>query len=98
MTLYVKDLVEAGIYPDSETAVQEALRVLWQERPGVRIDVAIHRYRTENISIAKAATIAAVSFDRMKEILVEHGVPLRLGPITVQEAIAEVEALRKMRL
>lgn len=97
MTLQVKDLVEAGIYPDPETAVQEALRVLWQERPAVRVGVAVHRYRTEEISIARAAALAGVSFDRMKELLVEHGVALRLGPTSIVEALDEVESLRKMR-
>lgn len=97
MTLQVMDLVEAGIYPDVDTAVREALRVLWQERPAVRIDLAVHRYRSEEISIAKAAALAHVSFDRMKEILVERGVPLRLGPATIAEAMEEVDVLRKMR-
>lgn len=41
MTILVHELVDAGIYPDSEIAIQEALRVLWQERPQVRIEVAI---------------------------------------------------------
>ncbi|CAN5432725.1 hypothetical protein BH10CHL1_BH10CHL1_29100 [soil metagenome] len=97
MTILVQDLVEAGVYPDAATAIQEALRVLWQERPGVRIDVAVHRYRVEELSLAKAAALAGVSFDRMKEILAEHGIPLRLGAETIAEAHAEVEALRKMR-
>lgn len=33
----------------------------------------------------------------MKEILNERGVLLRLGPETIADAKAEVEALRKMR-
>lgn len=97
MTILVQELVDAGIYPDSEIAIQEALRVLWQERPQVRIEVAIHRYRTEGLSIARAAALAGVSFDHMKEILAERGVPLRLGPETVEEARIEIESLRKMR-
>ena len=96
MTILVQDLVEAGIYPDAATAVQEALRVLWQERPSVRINVAVHRYNREDLSLAKAADLAGVSFDRMKEIMAERGIPLRLGPETIAEAHAEVEALRKM--
>ncbi len=97
MTIVVQDLVEAGVYPDAATAIQAALRVLWQERPGVRVNVAVHRYQTEELSLAKAAALAGVSFDRMKEILAEYGIPLRLGPETIDEARAEVEALRKMR-
>ncbi len=97
MTIQAQELVKAGIFPDVNTAIQEALRVLWQERPGVRLDVVIHRYRTEKMSVAKAAALAGVSFDRMKEILAERGVSLRLGPETVEEALAEVESLRRMR-
>lgn len=96
MSLQVQELVDAGIYPDASSAVHEALRILWFERPGVRIDIAVHRYRKHDISVAKAAALAGVAFDRMKEILAERGVPLRLGSETVDEARAEVEALRKM--
>ena len=84
MGINVQDLVDAGLFPDADAAVREALRVLWQERPSIRIEVAIHRYLTEPISIAKAAAIAGVSFDRMKEILAECGTQLRLGPDTVE--------------
>ena len=97
MTIELQELVKAGVYPDADTAVQEALRVLWQERPAVRINVAVHRYRTEELSVAKAAALAGVSFDRMKEILAERGVPLRLGPETLEEARAELDSLRRMR-
>jgi len=97
MAVQIQDLIQAGVYPDAETAVQEALRVLWQERPQVRIDVAVHRYRTEELSVAKAAALAGVSFDRMKEILAVRNVPLRLGSETMEEARAEVEAFKRMR-
>lgn len=97
MTVQVQELVQAGIYPDTHTAIQEALRVLWQERPYVRINVAVYRYLTEEISVAKAAALAGVSYDRMKEILAEHGVALRLGPETVEDALLEIDALEKMR-
>jgi predicted HTH domain antitoxin len=82
---------EAGVYPDVETAVQEALHILWQERPNIRIDVAVHRYRKEGLSIARAAASAGVCYDRMKEILAERGVPLCLRSETLEEARAERE-------
>jgi len=93
----LEELVRAGLYPDKEALVQEALRVLWQERPSVRIAVAVHRYQTEDLSVARAASLAGVCFDRMKEILAEQGIPLRLGPETLEEARAELEALEQMR-
>jgi predicted HTH domain antitoxin len=97
MSVNVQELVDAGVFPNADAAIREALRVLWQERPGMRIDVAVHRYVTESISIAKAAAIAGVPFDRMKEILAERGVELRLGPELIDEAKQEADTLRKMR-
>ena len=97
MAIDVQELVNAGVYPDADTAMKEALRVLWQERPDIRIDVAVHRYRTEGLSVAKAAALAGVCFDRMKEILNKRDVPLRLGPETLSDARDELEALRRMR-
>jgi predicted HTH domain antitoxin len=97
MAVEVRELIQSGIYPNADVAMREALRVLWQERPGVRIDVAVHRYRTEELTITKAAALAGVSFDRMKELLAERGVPLRLGPETLDEARAELDELQRMR-
>ena len=97
MSINIQDLVDAGLFPDADAAVREALRVLWQERPSVRIEVAVHRYLTEPISVAKAAAIAGVSFDRMKDILAERGAQLRLGPDTVEEARQKLDTLRRIR-
>ena len=97
MSIEIQDLIHSGVYPNSDAAIHEALRVLWQERPSVRIEVAAHRYRTEDISLAQAAAVAGVSFDRMKEILAERSVPLRLGPSNLDEARVELDVLQRMR-
>jgi predicted HTH domain antitoxin len=57
--------------------------------------LAVRAYRTQAISLGKAASIAGVSWARMKDILVEHGVQPRLGPETLEELQEEVEVLRK---
>lgn len=88
-------LVKAGLYPNEQRVIQEAMRILWQECPKLRIDWAIHQYQTDEISLAKAGTIAGVSFDRMKEIFIERGIQPRLGPETIAEARQEIEALEQ---
>lgn len=92
----VQTLVEAHLYPSAEVAMEDALRALLREKPQLRIELAIHRYRTEDISLGRAAHLAGVSFDRMKELLVERNVQLRLGPQDEQEAKAEVAAMDKI--
>ena len=90
-----ENLVEAGLYPDEQSVITEALRVLWQERPQLRIDWAVHIYQTEDISLAKAAALAGTTFDHMKEILVQRGIRPRLGPDSIEEALQEQKVLKE---
>jgi len=89
-----QDLVEARLYESEDAVIRDALRHLLRARPDLRINLAIHRYQTEEISLAKAAALAGVSWPQMREILVERGVVLRLGPETPDDAREEVQALR----
>lgn len=91
--LKVRDFVEARLYTDEEDVIQDALRHLLRGRPDLRIQLAVHRYQAEEISLAKASNLAGVSWAQMKDILVEHGIQPRLGPETIAEAEEEVTAL-----
>lgn len=62
--------------------------------PDVRIQLAVHRYQTEELSLAKAAELAGVSWAQMRESLLEKGVAPRLGPETLEEAGKKSQALR----
>ncbi len=90
----VRDLVEARLYNSEDDVIRDALRHLLRARPDARVDLAVHRYRTEGLSLAKAADLAGVSWAQMREILVEKGIQPRLGPETVAEAADEAQALR----
>jgi predicted HTH domain antitoxin len=62
----------------------------------LKLLVAIYRYQTEDISLAKAANLAGISFDRMKAVMLQRGVQLRLGPVDdaeIQEEVATLERL-----
>ena len=90
-----QDLVKAGLYENEEAVIQDSLRYLLQARPELRLELAVYRYQTEEISLGKAANLAGVSFEQMKEILRSRGIQLRLGPETQEEALEEVAALRR---
>lgn len=92
--LKARDFVEAHLYDDEESVIQDALRHLLRARPTLRIELALHRYQTQDISLAKAAEIGGVSWAQMRDILSERGIQARLGPDTLEEAEQEVAALR----
>lgn len=90
-----QDLVDAQLYASNDAVIQDALRHLLRARPDLRINLALYRYLHEDISLAQAAGLAGVSWSQMRDIMVERGLQPRLGPDTVDEAQAEVEALRR---
>jgi predicted HTH domain antitoxin len=92
--LKARDLVEARLYKSEEDVLQDALRHLLRARPELRIQLAIHRYQTEELSLARAASLAGVSWAQLKDILLERGVQPRLGPETLEEAEKEAQTLR----
>lgn len=89
-----RDLVEARLYSSEEEVIRDALRHLLRARPDARIGLAVHRYETGGLSLAKAADLAGVSWAQMREILLERGIQPRLGPETLEEAQDEARALR----
>ena len=92
--LTARDFVQARIYASEDEVIQDALRHLLRARPTARIRLAVHRYESEEISLARAAELAGVSWDQMREILLEAGIQPRLGPKTVEEAETEAQTLR----
>lgn len=73
---------------------EDALFHLLRDRPDLRAFVAVHRYRADTErSLSRAAALAGVSPERMKEILERHGVAARLGPASAAEAREKAAAL-----
>jgi predicted HTH domain antitoxin len=91
----IHDLVAARLYDSEEAVVQDALRHLLRARPDLRINLAVHRYQNELISLAQAASEAGVSWAHMREILLERGIQPHLGPETLEDAEREIEVLRE---
>jgi predicted HTH domain antitoxin len=90
-----RDFVEARLYEGEEEVIQDALRHLLRSRPELRIQLAVHRYRTEEISLAKAASLAGVCWAQMKDFLLERAIQPRLGPETLEEAEREIQTMRE---
>ena len=92
----LKGLVDSGLYESKKKVIQEALKSLLNENPDIRIKLAIFRYKNDEISLAKAAKIAGVSFESMKRILLKDGIEPRLGPESCEKAREEHINMRKI--
>lgn len=93
--LNLKGLVESGIYKSESEVIHDALKLLLDSNPEYRLKLAIYRYQTEDISLGKAAEIAGLCWEDMRDELIKNGVKPRLGPETIEEAKKDYEnALR----
>ena len=79
----IEQLVKARLYPDQQAVVRSAMRALFQAQPEVRQQMIVSAYTAGDISLGKAAELMGVSHEEMKEILIESGIEVHLGPRSV---------------
>ena len=74
-----KELVDLALYRDEQEVIDEGVRYILRSHPEYRIEIAIKRYKEEAVSLGKAADLAGISLEEMKEVLRTRGVALK-GP------------------
>ena len=90
----LKGLVDSGIYESEDNIIFEALNLLLKEHPEYRMKLALYRYQNEKISIGKAAEIANVCWEKMRDELNKNNIPLRLAPKTIEEASKDYHVIK----
>jgi predicted HTH domain antitoxin len=89
----VKDLVSAGLYTREEDVLRDAIRSLLWTHPEYRLELAIHTYQHSGISLSKAAHLAGLCFEEMKDLLLKRGIKIDLGPDSKEDIESEVEII-----
>ncbi len=87
--------IKAGLYSSRDELIREALRYYLRNALRANIDVAVELYKKDEISLGKAAEIAGVGYEDMRQILKVRGIKVKVGPESIKEAEAELERLEK---
>lgn len=85
----IQQLIKSRLFPDEQAVLRSALRALYQLQPEIKQQMVIRAYTAGEISLGKAAEIMGVSHEEMKDILVERGTEIHLGPRTVDELLRD---------
>ena len=88
-----KELVDLALYKDEQEVIDEGLRHILRSHPEYRVEIAIKRYKEEVVSLGKAADLAGISLEEMKEVLKSRGVALK-GPESRQEIKEDAKRAR----
>ncbi len=74
--------------------VQGALARLLDQDPELRWALVLGAYLEHRINLGRAAELLGMHELELRDRFLELGIPLRIGPVDLDEAQAEVEALR----
>ncbi len=86
--------VMSGYFDNRSEFIREAIREFLEKLEQNRMNIAIDLYRKEKISLGKAADIARVGYEKIKDILIERGILIRRGPQTPHELRSEYEIVK----
>jgi predicted HTH domain antitoxin len=79
-----RELVDLAFYKDEQEVIEEGIRHILRSHPEYRVEIAIKRYKEEAVSLGKAAELAGISLEEMKEVLRTRGIALK-GPESKEE-------------
>ncbi len=88
--------VKGGYFTDRSEFIRAAMREYIEKLSSKRIEIAVHLYQDEEVSLARAAQIAKTSISKMKTTLHHRGVEVRVGPEDEDEAKKEYETAREI--
>ena len=87
--LYVK----SGLYTSRDELVVEAMRYYMRTALKANVDVAVRMYKSGKVSLGRAAELAGVGYEDMRQILKGRGIKIKVGPDSVNEAEEEFESM-----
>ncbi len=90
-------LVEQGIFEDEESLKNTAYQSLLTLRPELKLEIALSLYKDEEVSLGRAAEIAGLSREELKEILASRGIERNIPSLSHDEVEAGVERLSERR-
>ena len=70
----INSLIRAGYYESRDKLLNDAFRTMLEVRPTLKTEMAIELYKTEKISLSRAAEISGTSMEGFKNILEQRGI------------------------
>ena len=70
----IEGLIRAGYYKNREALLEDAFRTMIEVKPSVKMDMAAELYKSEKVSLSRAAEIAGTSLEGFKRFLEFKGI------------------------
>lgn len=70
----MNSLIRAGYFESRDKLLDDAFRTMLEVRPTLKTEMAVELYKTEKISLSRAAEISGTSAEGFKNILEQRGI------------------------
>ena len=90
-------VVRAGCFPSEGDAVREAVQTLFAVKPQLRLEATVRRYLDGEITLGRAAELAAMTRWRFQDMLAQRGIQIQSEARPVKQLDESVERIRKRR-
>ncbi len=90
-------LVERGVFESEESLVTSAYRSLLTLQPALKLEIALSLYQGEEISLGRAAEMAGVSREQLKEVLAARGIERKYPQRSQEQVDRDAELLLERR-
>jgi len=95
LEMEINALVKRGYYDNKSEIFREALRNLFATNQTLRTSAVVELYQEGRISLGKAAEMAGLCIEEMKEVLASQNITIDRGSANVQEMEKQVEQMKK---
>jgi len=89
----IDSLIRAGYYESRDKLLDDAFRTMLEVRPILKTEMVVELYKTEKISLSRAAEIAGMPTESFKNILEQRGVKRIVKPPSGDKIKKEVELI-----
>lgn len=70
----IETITALGGYENEDAVIDDALRELLRQRPELRVSLAIEKYRSDEVSLNRAAELAGMTTEEFKDELADRGI------------------------
>jgi len=90
-------LVERGVFESEESLATSAYRSLLTLQPALKLEIALLLYQEEEISLGRAAELAGVSREQIKEVVAARGIERKYPQRSQEQIDRDVRLLLERR-
>ena len=94
----INALIRVSHYRNKSEIINDALRLLFNTTPNLKIDAAIQMYENEDVTLNRAAELAGMNTIEFKETLKNKGISIKVPERTKEELKRQLEVIDERRV